>query len=75
VLASGRLVQTPAFALFFARLTRASAALNVIGIEKRREAAPSCASGSDAQPVPGGEGDTDARQQKARREMQHSIYF
>jgi hypothetical protein len=27
----------------------------------------------DAQPVP--KGDTEARQQKPRREMQHSIYF
>jgi hypothetical protein len=30
---------------------------------------------ADAQPTPGGGGDTEARQQKARREMQHSIYF
>jgi hypothetical protein len=30
---------------------------------------------ADAQPVPGGGGDTEARQHKARRKMQHSIYF
>jgi hypothetical protein len=34
--------------------------------EEGEEAAPACASGSDAQPAPGG-GDTEARQQKARR--------
>jgi hypothetical protein len=30
---------------------------------------------TDAQPVPGEEGDIKARQQKVRREMQHPIYF
>jgi hypothetical protein len=30
---------------------------------------------SDAQPGPEGGGDTETRQQKARREMQHPIYF
>jgi hypothetical protein len=30
---------------------------------------------TDAQPGPRGGGDTEARQQKARREMQHPIYF
>jgi hypothetical protein len=51
-------------------------------------AAPACSSGlegpavcrgydvvSDAQPTSGGGGDTEARQQKARREMQHPIYI
>jgi hypothetical protein len=42
---------------------------NVISIEKEGEGA------ADAQPVPGGGGDTEAKQQKARREMQHPIYF
>jgi hypothetical protein len=42
---------------------------NVISIEKEGEGA------ADAQPVSGGGGDTETKQQKARREMQHPIYF
>jgi hypothetical protein len=38
-------------------------------------AALACASGLDAQLAPGGEGNTKARQQKARREMQHLTTF
>jgi hypothetical protein len=45
---------------------RAHTALNITSIGKE---------GEGAQPTPGGGGNTEVRQQKARREMQHSIYF
>jgi hypothetical protein len=48
---------------------RAHTALNITSIGKEGEGA------ADAQPTPGGGGNTEVRQQKARREMQHSIYF
>jgi hypothetical protein len=41
---------------------------HVTSIEKRGGA-------TDTQPVLGGGGDIEARQQKARAEMQHPIYF
>jgi hypothetical protein len=45
---------------------QAHTALNITSIGKE---------GEGAQPTPGGGGNTEVRQQKARREMQHSIYF
>jgi hypothetical protein len=44
---------------------QAHTALNITSIGKEGEGA------ADAQPTPGGGGNTEVRQQKARREMQH----
>jgi hypothetical protein len=55
--------------LVVSRAHTACAALNVISIKKRGRGTV------DAQPAPGEGGDTEARQQKARSEMQNPIYF
>jgi hypothetical protein len=52
----------------FARPCEARATPNVTSFEKEGEEA------ADAQPTLGG-GDTEARQQKVRKEMQYPIYF